>query len=201
MEFTRQLEATETKSREQNRWDSWVLLLGWGWRREAGSRYINQDGLIVSDVIKTPFCHALPQRWANIIMCTHWWLRQVSLGAWYCFHLKRQKENKARGHTRRHSGSKPPARVCCSVPSPYLSVCPFRVSHREGISVTEIFDLTVPGIIEMIEPWLRKRISLKQIKVNGDCGWGVMLSWWHLEACFLSAVQNSWHLDLCMHLG
>lgn len=44
------------------------------------------------------------------------------------------------------------------------------LSHREDISVTETFDLRVPGIIKMIETWLRKRISCKQIKVNEDCG-------------------------------
>lgn len=51
-----------------------------------------------------------------------------------------------------------------------LASAHLELSHREGISVTEIFDLRVPGIIKMTEPWLRKRISLKQIKVNGDCG-------------------------------
>lgn len=49
---------------------------------------------------------------------------------------------------------------------PILASTHLELSHREGISVTETFDLMVPDIIKMIEPWLRKRISLKQIKVN-----------------------------------
>lgn len=98
-------------------------------------------------------------------MCTLL-VKASQFGSLVLFSFKK-KEKQSQGTHKKTVSSKPPARVCCYIPyTPILASTHLELSHREGISVTETFDLMVPDIKKMIEPWLRKRISLKQIKVN-----------------------------------